>query len=74
ARQSVRRYEGRIVPGTDPMGRAHFWFVAHPDHEPEEGTDRWAVGHNFIALTPLRLDLTDEARLSQAFQLAALAD
>ncbi|WP_337867301.1 5'/3'-nucleotidase SurE [Meiothermus sp.] len=73
-RQSVRRYEGRIVPGTDPMGRAHFWFVAHPDHEPEEGTDRWAVGHHFIALTPLRLDLTDEARLSQAFQLAALAD
>lgn len=73
-RQSVRAYEGRIVPGTDPMGREHFWFAAHPDHEPEEGTDRWALNHHFIALTPLRLDLTDEARLSQAFQLAALAD
>lgn len=73
-RQSVRMYEGRIVPGTDPMGREHFWFAAHPDHEPEEGTDRWALNHHFIALTPLRLDLTDEARLSQAFQLAALAD
>jgi 5'-nucleotidase len=56
------------------MGREHFWFAAHPDHEPEEGTDRWAVDHNFIALTPLRLDLTDEARLGQAFQLAALAE
>ncbi len=74
ARQSVRMYEGRIVPGTDPMGREHFWFAAYPDHEPEEGTDRWAINHNFIALTPLRLDLTDEARLSQAFQLAASAD
>lgn len=73
-RQSVRKYEGRIVPGTDPMGREHFWFAAHPDHEPEEGTDRWALNQHFIALTPLRLDLTDEARLSQAFQLAALAD
>lgn len=73
-RQSVRMYEGRIVPGTDPMGREHFWFAAHPDHEPEEGTDRWALNRHFIALTPLRLDLTDEARLSQAFQLAALAD
>jgi len=74
ARQSVRTYEGRIVPGRDPMGRVHFWFAAQPDHEPEEGTDRWAVDHNFIALTPLRLDLTDEDRLAQAFQLAALAD
>lgn len=74
ARQSVRLYEGRIVPGTDPMGHEHFWFAATPDHEPEEGTDRWAVDRSFIALTPLRLDLTDEVRLSQAFQLAASAD
>ncbi|WP_027881505.1 5'/3'-nucleotidase SurE [Meiothermus rufus] len=74
ARQSVRRYLGRVVPGTDPMGREHFWFAPHPDHEPEEGTDRWALEHNFIALTPLRLDLTDEARLGQAFQRATLAD
>ncbi|RDI96706.1 5'/3'-nucleotidase SurE [Meiothermus sp. QL-1] len=73
-RQSVRRYNGRVVPGVDPMGREHFWFVAEPDHEPEEGTDRWAVNHHFIALTPLRLDLTDEDRLAKTFQLAALAD
>lgn len=74
ARQSVRMYEGQIVPGEDPMGRKHYWFAATPDHEPEEGTDRWALGHNFISFTPLRLDLTDHERLSQAFQLAATAD
>lgn len=68
-RQSVRMYEGRIVPGEDPMGRQHFWFTATPDHEPEEGTDRWAVNQGLISLTPLRLDLTDEARLQQAYQL-----
>ncbi|RIH87579.1 5'-nucleotidase SurE [Meiothermus luteus] len=73
-RQSVRRYTGRVILGADPMGREHFWFAAEPDHAPEEGTDRWAVNQGFIALTPLRLDLTDEERLSRAFQLAALAD
>jgi len=68
-RQSVRIYEGKIVPGADPMGRPHFWFTAMPDHEPEEGTDRWAVNQGLVSLTPLRLDLTDEARLQQAYQL-----
>jgi 5'-nucleotidase len=68
-RQSVRMYEGKIVPGEDPMGRKHFWFTATPDHEPEEGTDRWAVNQGLVSLTPLRLDLTDEARLQQAYQL-----
>ena len=69
-RQSVRRYEGQIVPGEDPMGRKHYWFAAKPDHEPDVETDRWAVQRNLISLTPLRLDLTDEVRLKQAFQLA----
>jgi 5'-nucleotidase len=69
-RQSVRRYEGQIVPGEDPMGRKHYWFAAKPDHEPDVETDRWAAQRNLISLTPLRLDLTDEVRLQQAFQLA----
>lgn len=68
-RQSVRTYEGKIISGEDPMGRKHFWFTATPDHEPEEGTDRWAVKQGLVSLTPLRLDLTDEARLQQAYQL-----
>ena len=28
------------------------------------GADRWAVEQGWISLTPLRLDLTDEARLT----------
>jgi 5'-nucleotidase len=62
-RQSVRAYEGLVVPGEDPMGRPLFWFAAKPLKEAEEGTDRWAVEQGFIAATPLRLDLTDEGRL-----------
>jgi 5'-nucleotidase len=62
-RVSVRRYDGRIVPTKDPLGRELFWFTVKPIEGAEEGTDRWAVEQNWISLTPLTLDLTDEARL-----------
>jgi 5'-nucleotidase len=58
--QSVRHYNGKVVEGEDPMGRKHFWFAAIPLTEPDEGSDRWAVEHNLVSLTPLRLNLTDE--------------
>ncbi|CAA9558959.1 MAG: 5'-nucleotidase SurE [uncultured Truepera sp.] len=68
-RQSVRHYEGSVVPGEDPMGRAHYWFAAYPRTGAEEGTDRWALEHGFVSLTPLRLDLTDEPLLGEAKRL-----
>src|SRR5690606_12309525 len=45
-RQSVRLYDGTIVPGTDPLGRKHYWFTVTPLEPAEEGTDRWAVENN----------------------------
>ena len=65
-RQSVRHYDGRVVPGEDPMGRRHFWLTVTPIEEVEEGTDRWAMRHDLVSLTPLRLDLTDHDALSAA--------
>jgi 5'-nucleotidase len=65
-RQSVRLYDGTIVPGTDPMGRKHYWFTVTPLDPAEPGTDRWAVENNLVSITPLRLDLTDEAVLKKA--------
>lgn len=62
-RQSVRHYDGRIVPGEDPMGRKHFWFTVAPVENVDADTDRWAVENGFISLTPVRLDLTDERAL-----------
>ena len=62
-RVSVRRYDGRIVPTTDPGGHDLFWFAISPTEGAEEGTDRWAVEQGWVSLTPLRLDLTDEAEL-----------
>ena len=41
------------------MGRKHFWFTVIPLEPADEGTDRWAVEHGLVSMTPLRLDLTD---------------
>ena len=65
-RQSVRHYDGHVVPGEDPMGRRHFWFVTQPIEAVEEGTDRWAMEHGLVSITPLRLDLTSGEELARA--------
>jgi 5'-nucleotidase len=64
-RLSVRRYDGRVVPGRDPHGREHFWLVVHPIEEVEPDTDRWAIRHGLVSLTPLALDITDETALER---------
>lgn len=67
-RQSVRLYDGKVVPGEDPLGRKHYWFTVAPLEPAEEGTDRWAVENGFVSITPLRLDLTDEAQLADVMK------
>ena len=67
-RQSVRQYDGKILPGTDPMGRKHYWFTVTPLEPAEEGTDRWAFDQGYVSITPLRLDLTNEKQLMSALQ------
>jgi 5'-nucleotidase len=71
-RQSVRHYDGRVVPQQDPMGRQQNWITVVPLEAPEEGTDRWALEHDYVSVTPLRLDLTDEALLAQVEKERAL--
>lgn len=67
-RQSVRHYDGKVVPIKDPMGRQLYWFTVVPMEETEEGTDRWAIEHGLSSITPLRLDLTDGPALERAQQ------
>jgi 5'-nucleotidase len=64
-RQSVRHYNGYIVPSKDPFGRDHYWFGVTPLEAPEPGTDRHAVQQGMVSLTPLRLDLTDHEELNR---------
>jgi len=72
-RQSVRQYDGKVVPGVDPMGRKHYWYTVIPLEAAEEGTDRWAVEHHYVSMTPLRLDLTNESELVQVMQNPAVS-
>lgn len=64
-RQSVRHYDGVVTPTRDPYGRELHWLSVRALEEVEEDTDRWAVRHGLVAMTPLRLDLTDHAALER---------
>ncbi len=64
-RQSVTLYDGMVIPDEDPMGRRNFWISVKALEQAEEYSDRWAMEHNYVSITPLRLDLTDEVRLKE---------
>jgi 5'-nucleotidase len=64
-RQAVEQYDGRVLPGEDPMGRRHYWFTVVPLEGPAEGTDLWAMDNDYVSITPLRLDLTNHAALER---------
>jgi 5'-nucleotidase len=64
-RQSVSLYDGTVIPSEDPMGRRNFWISVKSLEQAEENSDRWAMENNFVSITPLRLDLTDEKRLAK---------
>ena len=55
-----------LEPRSSGVGRRIFWFTVVPLEPADEGTDRWAVEHDFVSITPLRLDLTDEQGLAKA--------
>jgi 5'-nucleotidase len=73
-RQAVEQYDGRVVPGEDPMGRQHYWFTVVPIEGPAEGTDLWAMDHGYISMTPLRLDLTNHAALQHVTATTQVVD
>ena len=69
--QSVRHYDGKVVPAKDPMGRTHYWFTVVPVEATEEGSDRWAIEQGYVSMTPLTLDLTDHGALERVRKLEA---
>ena len=64
-RASTQGYDGRIVPGRDPMDREIFWFTVVPIASSEDQSDRWAVEQRWVSMTPLTLDVTDDAALAR---------
>jgi 5'-nucleotidase len=68
-RQAVKRYDGRVVPGEDPMGRRHYWFTVVPLERNEPGTDLWAMEQGLTSITPLRMDLTHHEQLASLLEV-----
>src|SRR5262249_24778346 len=69
-RQGKRRYGEPIVGKGDPRGKKYYWIGGDQlDFVDAEGTDFCAVQSGLISVTPLHLDLTNYASLSQLQQL-----
>jgi 5'-nucleotidase len=71
-RQGQRNQELlKIEERSDGRGNPYFWIVfGRADFEPGRGTDLEAIRNRRISVTPLKIDLTDEAlfdRLKAAF-------
>lgn len=51
----------------DPRGREYYWLTGDfINREPEaEDTDEWALRHNYVAVVPVQVDLTDYRQLEQ---------
>ena len=41
--QSLRHYDGKVVPAKDPMGRQIYWYTVVTVESTEETSDRWAL-------------------------------
>jgi 5'-nucleotidase len=60
-------YTDRFDRRVDPRGRVYYWLRGEPPRETQGNghlTDEAAVSRGFIAVTPLRRNLTDEALLA----------
>lgn len=58
-RMGLRIYRDELVRRLDPRGKPYYWIGGPaPTGVEEEGTDIWAVAHNYISVTPIQLDLT----------------
>jgi broad specificity polyphosphatase/5'/3'-nucleotidase SurE len=53
------------VPANDPYGRPIYWLTVTQLQEHAEDTDLWAFERGYITITPLEVDITDNAYLDK---------
>ncbi len=59
-RQAMGSWVEEFDERTDPRGRKYYWITgvfSNPDHT--DGTDTWALEHNYAAVVPMKFDFTD---------------
>ena len=58
----------KIIEGTDPRGYRYYWFGLGRSDSAPEGTDLAAIAEDYIAVTPLHYDLTQDGALAATAQ------
>ncbi len=60
-RMAHSRWQHELARRKHPYGADYFWLVGDCEElEPEAtDTDRWALAHGYVAITPTNLDVTD---------------
>ena len=59
-RMGLGSWQNEVSKYRHPRGYDYWWMVGHyHDDEPEAtDTDRWALDHGYVAITPTRMDVT----------------
>lgn len=64
-RLGKRIYNDTVVERTDPRGGKYYWIGGNGElYEPLEGTDFFAVERDYISVTPLGLDVTNNSSIN----------
>ena len=59
-RQSMGSWIEEFDERVDPRGRDYYWITgvfSNPDQV--NGTDTWAIAHNYVSVVPMKFDFTD---------------
>lgn len=59
-RMTFGRWINEVVKEHHPRGYDYYWMVGeyHNDEPDAEDSDQWALRHNFVAITPTKMDVT----------------
>lgn len=60
-RMAMGMWKNEVVRNIHPSGYEYFWLAGEysSDEPGAEDTDKWALTHGYIAITPTRIDITD---------------
>ena len=64
-RQTMGVWKEEFERRLDPLGRDYYWLTGYFSNlEPEdENTDEWALQHNYAAIVPVKVDVTNHKAL-----------
>lgn len=66
-RQTLGYWQEEFDKRTDPAGREYYWLTGeYFNSEPNaEDTDEWALRNNYVAVVPMRIDLTSYSTMEK---------